>query len=173
MTPSRDVVVRISGLSMTFAGKTPASSIHVLDDMSFDVARGELVCVVGPSGCGKSTLLNIVCGFLEPTSGTVLVEQQPVHGPESAPDLRVPGERRVSLAHRSTERRVRPAESSRRRASARSSIAISRWWASSDSTTRIRASCRRDEPAGGNRARARREPRRHLHGRAVRRRSTS
>jgi NitT/TauT family transport system ATP-binding protein len=45
-----------------------------LDGVSLDVARGEIVAVVGPSGCGKSTLLDLVCGLLEPDSGTVAAE---------------------------------------------------------------------------------------------------
>jgi ABC-type nitrate/sulfonate/bicarbonate transport system ATPase subunit len=72
--------VEIRNLWMSFQGKKRA--IHVLEDVSAEVARGELVCIVGPSGCGKSTLLNIVGGFLRPTSGEVLVEGEPVRGPD-------------------------------------------------------------------------------------------
>ena len=43
---------------------------------------GEFVCIVGPSGCGKSTLLNVIGGFLRQTAGQVLVEGQPVNGPD-------------------------------------------------------------------------------------------
>ena len=67
---------------MTFPGKTKDSPVHVLENVSLDVKRGEFVCIVGPSGCGKSTLLNIVGGFLKPTSGEVLVEGRPVNGPD-------------------------------------------------------------------------------------------
>jgi NitT/TauT family transport system ATP-binding protein len=67
---------------MRFAGKRNGDSMQVLDNINAEVAEGEFVCLVGPSGCGKSTLLNIVAGFLEPTSGEVLVEGKPVRGPD-------------------------------------------------------------------------------------------
>ena len=55
--------------------------VHAVGDLSFDVAAGELVCVVGPSGCGKTTLLKCVAGLLEPTAGTVVLDGEPVVGP--------------------------------------------------------------------------------------------
>ncbi|MBC8326555.1 MAG: ABC transporter ATP-binding protein, partial [Verrucomicrobia subdivision 3 bacterium] len=42
-----------------------------LNDVSFDVKRGETVGIIGPNGCGKSTLLQIVSGTLTPSSGHV------------------------------------------------------------------------------------------------------
>jgi NitT/TauT family transport system ATP-binding protein len=50
----------------------------ILQDLDLRVRAGEFVTVVGPSGCGKSTLLNLVLGAHFPTSGTVLVEGEPV-----------------------------------------------------------------------------------------------
>lgn len=58
------------------------SAATILDDISLDVAEGELVMLVGHSGCGKSTLLNIIAGFESPTSGRVLVDGVPVEGPD-------------------------------------------------------------------------------------------
>ena len=55
-------------------------AIPVLDDISLEIPDGELVCFVGPSGSGKSTLLRIMMGLLSPTSGTVLYNDQPLHG---------------------------------------------------------------------------------------------
>ena len=46
-------------------------STLALDDVSFTVRTGEVVCLVGPSGCGKSTLLGIMGGMIRPTAGRV------------------------------------------------------------------------------------------------------
>jgi len=50
----------------------------VLDDISFDVRKGEFLCVVGPTGCGKTTFLNCITKLYEPTSGEILIDGQPV-----------------------------------------------------------------------------------------------
>src|SRR6266851_5387402 len=80
-SPSLPAVL-IRNLSIAFPGKRAGVQINVLDHIDAEVARGEFACLVGPSGRGKSTLLNIVAGFLNPTSGEVLVEGEPVQGPD-------------------------------------------------------------------------------------------
>jgi ABC-type nitrate/sulfonate/bicarbonate transport system ATPase subunit len=57
------------------------ADLEVLANIDLSVAPGEFVCLLGPSGCGKSTLLNISGGFEEPTSGRVLIDGEPVQGP--------------------------------------------------------------------------------------------
>jgi ABC-type polysaccharide/polyol phosphate transport system ATPase subunit len=43
-----------------------------LQDIGFQVEKGEMLGLVGPNGCGKSTLLQIVSGILQPTTGRVV-----------------------------------------------------------------------------------------------------
>lgn len=49
----------------------------VLDDVSFDIKKGEFVCLVGPTGCGKTTFLNLLVKLTNPTSGSVLIDGVP------------------------------------------------------------------------------------------------
>jgi len=51
----------------------------VLDQIRFDVYENELLCVVGPSGSGKTTLANIISGLLEPSEGSVKLDNKPVN----------------------------------------------------------------------------------------------
>jgi NitT/TauT family transport system ATP-binding protein len=51
-----------------------------IEDVSFQVKKGEFLAIVGPSGCGKSTLLKIIAGLLTPTCGEVLKENNFIKG---------------------------------------------------------------------------------------------
>ncbi len=55
------------------AVKTYHRTFKALDNVSFEVRRGETVGIVGRNGSGKSTLLQVVCGILQPTAGSVTV----------------------------------------------------------------------------------------------------
>ncbi|MBM4423945.1 MAG: ABC transporter ATP-binding protein [Chloroflexi bacterium] len=52
-----------------------------LDNLSFDVAPGEFVCVIGPSGCGKSSMLKLFSGLRRPTEGQIIFEGEPLVHP--------------------------------------------------------------------------------------------
>ncbi|MEQ1899427.1 MAG: ABC transporter ATP-binding protein [Devosia sp.] len=73
-------------ISLRHVGKSFAEgAVRALDDVSFDVAPGEFVCLVGPSGCGKTTLLRMINGLIEASEGEVLVMgARPRPGPDLA-----------------------------------------------------------------------------------------
>ncbi|MCL6285864.1 ABC transporter ATP-binding protein [Ruegeria sp. 2012CJ41-6] len=77
--PLDDTILTTNNVSKTFGSKTKA--VEALRDVSFSVARNELCILLGPSGCGKSTLLNIVAGLEDPTSGSVSLDGEIIHGP--------------------------------------------------------------------------------------------
>ncbi len=65
-------VLRVRNLSKTYMqGKIP---VHALNDVSFDVNKGEFLSIVGPSGSGKSTLLSMIGLLDKPTSGSVFID---------------------------------------------------------------------------------------------------
>src|SRR5258707_8307524 len=61
------VMIEVANLTKRYAGHTAVSNI------SFNVARGEIVGLLGPNGAGKSTTMRILSCFLPATSGTVRV----------------------------------------------------------------------------------------------------
>jgi NitT/TauT family transport system ATP-binding protein len=70
--------ISISGLSKSFN-----QNHYVLENVNLSIQRGEFYILLGPSGCGKSTLLSLIAGFIEKTSGDLLVDQQDVRKPGS------------------------------------------------------------------------------------------
>src|SRR6478609_9474560 len=69
-------------------------TVTAVDDVSFEVAQGELVTLLGPSGCGKTTTLRMVAGLEAVTSGRVLIGGKDV-------TLRAANERDVSMVFQS------------------------------------------------------------------------
>ncbi len=55
--------------------------LNVVDNVSFDIAAGELVCLLGPSGCGKTTLLKLIAGFIKPSAGDIQIQDRRVSRP--------------------------------------------------------------------------------------------
>ncbi|MEU7914925.1 ABC transporter ATP-binding protein [Microbispora bryophytorum] len=76
---SDDLAVDVQGVSKVFADDK-GREVHALRDVTFQVRRSEIVALTGRSGCGKTTLLRIIMGLEHPTSGTVKVDGEPVHG---------------------------------------------------------------------------------------------
>ncbi len=66
-------VLEVRGVSVRFGGLT------ALDAVSLTVAPGEVLGVIGPNGAGKTTLLNVLCGFIRPNEGQVLIDGRQYH----------------------------------------------------------------------------------------------
>ncbi len=64
--------LELKNLTKTFDNK------QVVNDMSLSLEEGKLLCILGSSGCGKTTTLNMIGGFLEPTSGQILLDGQDI-----------------------------------------------------------------------------------------------
>ena len=69
----REVKVKVDHLTKKF------DELLVLDDISFDVMKGEFLCIVGPTGCGKTTFLNSLTGLYTATSGSIRIDGEPVN----------------------------------------------------------------------------------------------
>ena len=63
--------ISVQNLTKVFDGMT------VLDDISFEINKGDFVCIVGPTGCGKTTFFNLLVKLIEPTSGRILIDGEP------------------------------------------------------------------------------------------------
>lgn len=79
---TREVKVHVDNLTKRFG------DLLVLDQISFDVYKGELLCVVGPTGCGKTTFLNCLTHIYDLTAGQILMTgnqstQRPATSPTS------------------------------------------------------------------------------------------
>ena len=69
---NRDVILHVDHMTKRFG------DLLVLNDISFDVRKGEFLCIVGPTGCGKTTFLNCITGLYELSDGQILVNGEPV-----------------------------------------------------------------------------------------------
>ena len=61
-----DVILSVKGLKMYFGG------LHAVDDLDFDVKKGEIFGLIGPNGAGKTTVFNCITQFYKPTAGELL-----------------------------------------------------------------------------------------------------
>ncbi len=71
------MAISISGLSKSFNNEQ-----FVLEDVNLTIGNGEFFILLGPSGCGKSTLLSMLAGFVEKTSGKLIVNNEEVIKPD-------------------------------------------------------------------------------------------
>jgi NitT/TauT family transport system ATP-binding protein len=69
-------IISIQNMSKTFRAKD-GTTVPALEDINMDVKAGEFISLIGPSGCGKSTLLRVIADLIQPSSGTVTVNDKP------------------------------------------------------------------------------------------------
>ncbi|MDE8667559.1 ABC transporter ATP-binding protein [Pseudarthrobacter sp. H3Y2-7] len=67
-------IVEVKNLTIKFGG------LVALDNISFDIKRGEILGLIGPNGAGKTTCFNAMTGVYKPTSGQVVLEGQVING---------------------------------------------------------------------------------------------
>jgi NitT/TauT family transport system ATP-binding protein len=72
----------IDRVSKAFQPDPRHPPVAVIDEVSIDIRKGELVMFLGPSGCGKTTLMRIVGGLETASRGRVLIDGKPVTGPD-------------------------------------------------------------------------------------------
>ncbi|WP_298931142.1 ABC transporter ATP-binding protein [uncultured Ramlibacter sp.] len=68
--------LKIEGLAKSFTPGQP-----VFADVSFEIARGEFVCIIGHSGCGKTSILNVLAGLDTASAGHVFMDGREIGGP--------------------------------------------------------------------------------------------
>lgn len=60
-------MISVEALNRTYG------SLHAVKNVSFTIGQGEIIGLLGPNGAGKTTIMKMMCGFLEPSSGTVTI----------------------------------------------------------------------------------------------------
>ena len=68
----QDVVVSIKGVAKAY--QRGSQTVPVLEDITFDIQRGEFLALMGPSGSGKSTLLNLIAGIDSVDAGSITID---------------------------------------------------------------------------------------------------
>lgn len=78
----------VEQLSLTFDDQP------ILDNLSFNLIEGEILCLLGPSGCGKTTALKTIAGLLMPAQGSIEIFSNPVVNTFNSKHITVPAEKR-------------------------------------------------------------------------------
>ena len=79
MTATLPAPIAIEGVSKRY--ETPSGPVAAVQSVSLTVHPREFVSLLGPSGCGKSTVLGMIGGLVRPDSGRILIDGEPVMGP--------------------------------------------------------------------------------------------
>src|SRR5438105_1176456 len=69
-----ELILRVDHVSKVFGG------LRAVDNVSFEVPKGQVFTMIGPNGAGKTTLFNVLTGIFSPTEGEVYFEDRPIGG---------------------------------------------------------------------------------------------
>ncbi len=69
-----EVILEVKNLSINFGG------LKAVDDVSFEIKRGEILGLLGPNGAGKTTCFNMISGVYKPTGGEILLNGMRTNG---------------------------------------------------------------------------------------------
>ena len=73
--------LQVQGLKKSFPGTSNGQELVVFEDVSFEIAKGEFVCIIGHSRCGKTTLQNVLDGLEKPSAGYAFIDGREITGP--------------------------------------------------------------------------------------------
>jgi branched-chain amino acid transport system ATP-binding protein len=65
-----DIILSVENVSLQFGG------VHALQQVSFEIERGEIFAIIGPNGAGKTSMLNVINGFYHPQQGTITFKDE-------------------------------------------------------------------------------------------------
>lgn len=82
LTEAGETILRVDGVRQAFP-RGDGEPLLVLEDVSFELRKGEIVGLLGRSGSGKSTLLRLIAGLAVPTAGSIVYRGVPLAGPAS------------------------------------------------------------------------------------------
>ena len=66
-------ILEFKNVSLTYY--TLTDEIQAVKNLSFNCAEGDFLSIIGPSGCGKTTVLSLIAGLIEPTSGSIVIDE--------------------------------------------------------------------------------------------------
>jgi taurine transport system ATP-binding protein len=74
-------LIEFQNVSVVYPATGKTAEVAALRDIDLQLQPTEFVVLIGHSGCGKTTMLNLLAGFMAPTSGTVILDGEPITGP--------------------------------------------------------------------------------------------
>ena len=83
MSTEQEIIIRVENLTVAY------DETVIIDNISFDVHKGEVFVILGGSGCGKSTLLKQMIGLYAPASGRILIGGDDIVSAEGSDRLRI------------------------------------------------------------------------------------